>query len=466
MASLHPQVGPGAVDAQSASSSLSEGVSSEVDRTVSAAALLMLQESPGAGHLDVPAPLPFRHHKTPPPSPMKAGVGRIASAFYAPYDRNISRSAMALHSCTPCCKPGGSLKRPRVQALAPVHDTKSGPFSSPREQGTRPCLTTASNGASDTATRASSSVTNDAAAPRLWLTAPQSPLHAAEARPLLLRTPSPTAGLSRPTMSSRGSSTATVLLLGEVDPAKGGEAEPCAAVKAEPRGEGGARGNDEAHAGEHAAEAAEAAEAALTISAEAMAPLDADDAAQHSNMRVRYRCKRCGAPKRGHICSAQRSRQDGCVGQRKEWTGEEDRIIIESVTKLGGKWRHIAHMLPGRSDDAVRNRWSRLREQVHPLEPAAVAKPPASARRSRSASAERDDAAHESEGRKCDGKTPRLGWTPAEDAIIEASVNDLGHRWLLIAARLPGRTDHAIRNRWFRLQSMRQDAPPPPHLSP
>jgi hypothetical protein len=50
-----------------------------------------------------------------------------------------------------------------------------------------------------------------------------------------------------------------------------------------------------------------------------------------------------------------------------------------------------------------------------------------------------------------------VSWSRAEDATIVHSVAELGHKWYLIAQRLPGRTDHAIRNRYHRLQAMRND---------
>ena len=48
--------------------------------------------------------------------------------------------------------------------------------------------------------------------------------------------------------------------------------------------------------------------------------------------------------------------------ERKEWTAAEDAIIRDAVLADGFKWRRIAARLPGRSDDAVRNRWNRLSE--------------------------------------------------------------------------------------------------------
>ena len=119
----------------------------------------------------------------------------------------------------------------------------------------------------------------------------------------------------------------------------------------------------------------------------------------------------------------------GAPPNRKEWAASEDEAIRNGVMLLGTRWRAIAAMLPGRSDDAVRNRWARLQN--------ASAGKPASAPRV-----------------KREGAEQRQSWTPEEDAVITSSVTEFGHRWNRIAERLPKRTEHAIRNRWHRLQTL------------
>ena len=56
------------------------------------------------------------------------------------------------------------------------------------------------------------------------------------------------------------------------------------------------------------------------------------------------------------------------------------------------------------------------------------------------------------QGKGDEARGPRVSWTSHEDNVIVNAVRELGPRWCAVAARLPSRTDQAIRNRWNRLQ--------------
>lgn len=142
------------------------------------------------------------------------------------------------------------------------------------------------------------------------------------------------------------------------------------------------------------------------------------------------------------------------VIERREWTEAEDDTIRTSVARYGCRWRQIARQLPGRSDDAVRNRWNRLKDSSS-IAVASTVK----ARNVKLPSAEAAGiGVEECNSVKAEANKPeRLSWTRAEDATIIEAVQQLGNRWFQIAQRLPGRTDHAIRNRYHRLISMSQD---------
>jgi len=138
---------------------------------------------------------------------------------------------------------------------------------------------------------------------------------------------------------------------------------------------------------------------------------------------------------------------------RKDWTPAEDAIIREAVQEHGYRWRIIAQRLPGRTDDAVRNRWTRMQE----------AKPLVSFAVTNALDSNTEGAAAPNlwqAGSEPTGTVQRAGcaaarpvWTQDEDKYIMEAYAELGSKWSVMAERMPNRTEHAIRNRYYRLRA-------------
>jgi hypothetical protein len=60
--------------------------------------------------------------------------------------------------------------------------------------------------------------------------------------------------------------------------------------------------------------------------------------------------------------------------KKGEWTAEEDELMAQAVAELGTKWCEIVKRLPGRSDNAIKNRYnSQLRKSKRRSDASAVA---------------------------------------------------------------------------------------------
>ena len=140
-----------------------------------------------------------------------------------------------------------------------------------------------------------------------------------------------------------------------------------------------------------------------------------------------------------------------------DWSAEEDAVICKAIGLVGCKWRAVAAMLPGRSDDAVRNRWARLLREGRSVAPPADGFVKVKTNRT---------ANNKTKHPRPAGVAARQCWTREEDSLILESVDKMGTKWGRISKLMPNRTEHGVRNRYNRLQILAGKAAAPPADAP
>jgi len=146
------------------------------------------------------------------------------------------------------------------------------------------------------------------------------------------------------------------------------------------------------------------------------------------------------------------------------WTPEEDELLRAAVDRYGEDWEAIAQEVPGRNKLQCVQRWKKtlrpglIKGPWKPEEDALLIK----------VMSEEMEGDWQSVSRRIPGRNakqckerwmlnlnPAINhgpWTPEEDSALIELHAEFGGKWSILAKRLTGRTEHAIKTRFLSLQ--------------
>jgi hypothetical protein len=98
------------------------------------------------------------------------------------------------------------------------------------------------------------------------------------------------------------------------------------------------------------------------------------------------------------------------AGARRPFTPEEDAFLFQLMTREQcASWEELAQLMAGRTPRQCKDRW------MNYLSPAVRTGP----------------------------------WHPAEDELLVAKINEIGHTWSALARYFNGRSESDVKNRWY-----------------